>query len=130
MAWTRLLVGDAVAPGAIVAVDLDATRVPSLGADLLELVVWRDAQGNPCVMDARCPHQWSHLAADGAVDGCELVCTAHFWRFDRQGCGTKVNVKGRRDPKSDIAVFACRERDGWVEADLGGPDDGAPDPGR
>lgn len=118
MAWTRLLPGGTVPAGAIVAVDVGASLVPALGGDLLELVVWRDVDGAPCVMDARCPHQWSHLAADGAVDGCEVVCTAHFWRFDHEGRGTKVNVKGRRDPKSDIAVFACREIDGWVEADL------------
>jgi phenylpropionate dioxygenase-like ring-hydroxylating dioxygenase large terminal subunit len=83
-----------------------------------ELVAWRDANGEPCVMDARCPHQWSHLAAEGIVVGDEIVCGAHFWRFDRTGHGSKVNVNGRRDAKADIEVFHSRERDGLIEVDL------------
>jgi nitrite reductase/ring-hydroxylating ferredoxin subunit len=69
-------------------------------------------------MDARCPHQWSYLAGEGLVDGEELVCAAHFWRFDRQGRGTKRNLFGRRDDKAGIEVFPTRERDGIIEAEL------------
>ena len=46
-----------------------------------DLVVWRTFEGEPCVMEARCPHEWSHLGAEGVVDGLEILCTAHFWRF-------------------------------------------------
>ena len=46
-----------------------------------DLVVWTTASGVPCVSEARCPHQWSHLAYEGTVDGEELVCMTHFWRF-------------------------------------------------
>jgi phenylpropionate dioxygenase-like ring-hydroxylating dioxygenase large terminal subunit len=93
----------------------------------LELVLWRDVDGRPCVMDARCPHQWSHLAAEGVVDGWELVCTAHFWRFDTRGVGSKVNVRGRRDAKADARTYPCREVDGRVQADLSaGPSGVAP----
>jgi nitrite reductase/ring-hydroxylating ferredoxin subunit len=108
MPWVRI--GDAtdLGVGEIVAYDV-ANR---------ELVAWRDARGEPCVMDARCPHQWSHLAAEGIVAGDEVVCGAHFWRFDRRGHGTKVNVNGRRDDKADIDVFDCRELDGALEVAL------------
>lgn len=109
--WTDLVAASAVAPGQVVAVDVGRT----------ELVVWRAADGRPCVMDARCPHQWSHLEAEGAVDGDELVCTAHFWRFDLSGRGSKVNVNGRRDPKADITTFACEEVGGRVRARLAAP---------
>ena len=101
-------VAGAVAPGQIV----DAAHGD------LDLVVWRTFEGEPCVMEARCPHQWSHLGAEGVVDGPEIVCTAHFWRFDTSGTGTKVGMTGRRDPKSDIAVYPCREVDGRIEARL------------
>jgi nitrite reductase/ring-hydroxylating ferredoxin subunit len=103
--WIDLIDADAVPPGTIRAVELDDT----------DLVVWRGLSGQPCVMDARCPHQWSHLEAEGVVDGDEVLCTAHFWRFTGDGRGTKVNVKGRRDLKADIAVFACREHDGRIQ---------------
>ncbi len=96
-----------------VAGGLPAGAVAEAQVGDLDLVVWRTAGGRPCVFEARCPHQWSHLAFEGAVDGDELVCLAHFWRFDADGRGTKVNVKGRRDDKADIATFECRD-DGEV----------------
>ncbi len=111
--WVPLLGADRVAPGAIVAADVGE----------LELVVWRTLAGEAVVTDARCPHQWSHLEAEGVVDGDELVCTSHFWRFDAAGCGSKLSIKGRRDPKADIGTYGCRERDGIIEVALAAPDD-------
>ena len=108
MPWVRLIDSEQVAPGAAVGADVGDR----------ELVVWRSASGRVCAMDARCPHQWSYLAAEGVVDGDELVCGAHFWRFDAEGKGTKQNLFGRRDEKASIEVFATRELDGSVEADI------------
>ncbi len=91
----------------------DVTEATVGGVDL---VVWRSHGGTPCVFEARCPHNWSHLGGLGAVDGEELVCLSHFWRFDIDGRGTKLNLHGRRDAKSDIAVYPCHD-DGesiWV----------------
>ena len=34
------------------------------------------------VMQRRCPHRNADLSVFGEVDGCELVCTLHGWRFD------------------------------------------------
>lgn len=102
---------------------LDAAEVPAgairaVEIGELDLVVWRGVGGRACAMEARCPHQWSHLEAEGVVDGDEVLCTAHYWRFDGEGRGTKVNVHGRRDPKADIAVYPCRERNGRIEVAL------------
>ena len=81
-----------------------------------DLVIWRTALGEVCVMEARCPHQWSHLAQEGSGEGEELVCLAHFWRFKTNGEGWKANMGGRRDRKGDIDIRPCREVDGriWV----------------
>jgi nitrite reductase/ring-hydroxylating ferredoxin subunit len=98
--------------------DMPAGAIRAVEADDLDLVVWRGTSGETCVMEARCPHQWSHLEAEGVVDGDEIVCTAHFWRFTRQGRGTKLNVKGRRDVKADIAVYPSREVGGRLQATL------------
>lgn len=104
--WVCVAASEGVGPGRVVADDAH------------DVVVWRTASGRVCVSDARCPHQWSHLAAEGVVDGEELVCTSHFWRFDTEGRGTKVNVGGRRDPKADIEVFPVREDAGRIWARL------------
>jgi phenylpropionate dioxygenase-like ring-hydroxylating dioxygenase large terminal subunit len=108
MPWRDVIASAQVAPAAVVGVEVGGA----------ELVVWRAVDGRVTVCDARCPHQWSHLAAEGAVDGDELVCLSHHWRFDAEGRGSKVNVKGRRDAKGDVAVFACRERDGRIEVEM------------
>ena len=103
----RLIDTAAVAPGQVVeAADGDA-----------ELVIWRDLDGTPCVMEARCPHQWSHLAYQGVVDGDEIVCVTHMWRFRSDGSGWKEGMTGRRDRKGDIAVYPCLELDGGIWLD-------------
>jgi len=106
--WVEVAPADGVAPGQVV----DAAHGE------LDLVVWRTFDGEACVMEARCPHEWSHLGAEGVVDGPEIVCTAHFWRFDTRGTGSKVGMTGRRDPKADIAVYPCRDVEGRIEAQL------------
>lgn len=91
-------------PGSIVEAKIDSE----------ELVVWRTQEGLPCVMDARCPHQWSHLGAEGVVEGEELVCLTHCWRFSRSGEGWKAGMTGRRDRKGDITVWPCKEESNWI----------------
>ena len=34
------------------------------------------------VVQRRCPHRNADLAVFGEIDGCELTCTLHGWRFD------------------------------------------------
>lgn len=104
--WVRVA-EVAPAPGAIV------------DCDDHDVVVWRTLGGEICVMDCRCPHQWSHLGAEGVVDGDEIVCTAHYWRFTTAGVGSKLNVGGRRDEKAPIDVFEHRVEDGeiWARID-------------
>ncbi len=102
--WVPVAAADAVAPGDVVEATLD-------GADI---VVWRTESGVPCVVEARCPHQWSHLGGSGAVAGEELVCLTHFWTFATDGSGWKENLDGRRDRKGDIEVYPCREVAGEI----------------
>ena len=105
--WVRLLPSTAVARG-------ECRTVTLAGHD--DLVVWRTVEGELCVMDARCPHQWSHLGSEGVVDGDTLVCTTHFWCFDTAGAGWKQAMSGRRDEKAGPEVFASQEDDGVIWA--------------
>ena len=34
------------------------------------------------IVERRCPHRQADLTVFGEIDGCELVCTLHGWRFD------------------------------------------------
>jgi nitrite reductase/ring-hydroxylating ferredoxin subunit len=101
-----VVIGTTVAPGALVDVEVDGT----------EVVVWRGASGVLCAADARCPHQWSHLGAEGAVDGDELVCTSHFWRFAPDGTGCRIDGKGVRSEVTGLPLYAAVDRpDGTIE---------------
>ena len=115
MAWVTVLASDDIGPGQVRAVEADGRS----------LVLWCTAGGQAVVMDGRCPHTWSPLAFEGVVEGDELVCTAHCWRFAPDGTGTKVNVLGRRDRKGDIETMACRRRGGRLEVDVPGAAPGA-----
>ena len=34
------------------------------------------------IVERTCPHRHADLAVFGEIEGCELVCTLHGWRFD------------------------------------------------
>jgi len=106
--WTAVTPSESVAPGDIEAVEIGE----------IDLVVWRAADGTPCVMDARCPHQFSHLAVEGSIDGNEIICCTHWWRFDCSGSGSYLGAGGQREERANIAVFASRESNGQIQAQL------------
>lgn len=108
VAWLAVERSDRIAPGGRMTVEADGSDV----------VVWRSASGVLAACDARCPHQWAHLGAAGAVDGEELVCLSHGWRFGTDGAGCKESASGRRDEKAPVEVVPVRERDGVIEIEL------------
>ncbi len=50
--------------------------------DVLEALDEPDIRIGDFVVQRRCPHRNADLSAFGEIDGCELVCTLHGWRFD------------------------------------------------
>jgi nitrite reductase/ring-hydroxylating ferredoxin subunit len=104
-AWHALVRSDDVLVGAIVPVALQDD----------DLVIWRDVTGVVHAHEARCPHNWSHLAGVGEVQGCELVCTTHFWRFTPSGRGFQRLSDGTEEPMRDLPKYRCREHEGWVQ---------------
>ena len=98
--------------------DVRDGRTLAITLEDIELVLWRSMSGRLAACDRRCPHQWADLDASGAVDGEELVCLSHFWRFAFDGAGTKLSVTGRRDDKAPIEVHEVREVDGRIELRL------------
>ena len=52
------------------------------------------------VMDAFCPHLGAHLGHGGTVEGCELVCPFHGWKFDAEGHNTDIPYSDRTNRKA------------------------------
>jgi len=94
-------------------------------ADLLgePLVVWRGADGTPRVMSDLCVHRGTALSL-GWIQGDELVCAYHGWRYGADGrC---VAIPQKDDPaavpaKARVRAFRAQERYGLIWAALEEP---------
>jgi len=66
------------------------TRAPHATTLLGEpLVLWRDAQGAPHAFRDVCVHRGTALSL-GRVDGDEIVCAYHGWRYRGDGACTAI----------------------------------------
>ncbi|MEE2664545.1 MAG: Rieske 2Fe-2S domain-containing protein [Myxococcota bacterium] len=103
-AWYRVAFAEQLAAG-------EVRPIRYLGRDL---IAWREADGTPHVMDAYCPHLGAHLGVGGQVEGCELVCPFHWWRFDGEGRNTLIPYDGGRNESATIKSYPTVERNGIV----------------
>lgn len=107
-----------------------ASEVPAdraIGRPFLDsrIVLYRKASGEPVVLAARCPHMGADLAV-GEVQGDEIRCAYHHFRFTADGRCTKVPSPGPIPKAARVHSHACVERFGivWVyhgEKPLFGP---------
>ena len=74
--------------------------------DGTELVVVK-VGGEVSVFQGRCPHQGTPLSS-AAVEGANLVCSAHGWTFDAKS-GARVG-----EPLPCLQKFACTEQNGEI----------------
>ncbi len=85
------------------------------------LVGWRDDDGGLHVQDPFCPHLGAHLGHGGTVEGCEIVCPFHGWRFDAEGVNTDIPYSERTNQKGRLRTFPVLERNGvslvWYHPD-------------
>ena len=72
------------------------------------LVAWRDETGELHVQDPFCPHLGAHLGHGGTVEGCEIVCPFHGWKFDAEGVNTDIPYSERTNKKGTLRTFPVR----------------------
>jgi 3-ketosteroid 9alpha-monooxygenase subunit A len=89
-------------------------------------VLYRSAAGLPVLLDAHCPHLGAHLGHGGRVEGEDIVCPFHAWRFGSSGRCTSVPYASRIPPRACVRAYPTREHSGMI---LGyfGPEGSAPD---
>jgi phenylpropionate dioxygenase-like ring-hydroxylating dioxygenase large terminal subunit len=80
------------------------------------LVLWRDESGGIHVMDAFCPHLGAHLGHGGTVEGCEIRCPFHGWRFDVEGANSDIPYSARTNGRAKVRTYPVLERNGFVYA--------------
>ncbi|MCB0977932.1 MAG: Rieske 2Fe-2S domain-containing protein [Acidimicrobiales bacterium] len=80
------------------------------------LVLWRDEEGTAHVQDAFCPHLGAHLGHGGKVEGCEIACQFHGWKFDCDGVNTDIPYSDRTNRKAKIFTYPVVEANGFIYA--------------
>jgi len=104
--WFQVASPDDVKPG-------QARPLYYFGRDL---VLWRDEDGDAHVQDAFCPHLGAHLGHGGRVEGCELQCPFHGWRFDPEGNNTDIPYSERLNKSAKLGTYPTVERNGLIMA--------------
>src|SRR5258706_14129693 len=77
--WFAVAMSDEIAPG-------DIRTLKYFGG---EFVVWRGADGAINAVDPHCPHLGAHLGVNSSVQGNDLRCAYHHWRFQRRRPGAR-----------------------------------------
>jgi 3-ketosteroid 9alpha-monooxygenase subunit A len=97
--------------------ELPAGEVRALRYFGRDLVAWRGASGEVSVLDAYCPHLGAHLASDGGrVQGDQIACPFHGWRFDSHGRCVDIPYAQRIPERAREALQAwpVLERNGFI----------------
>ena len=102
--------------------DHEVTRQPMQRWLLNEpLVFYRSEQGNPVVLDNRCPHRYAPLSS-GVLIGDSIQCGYHGWEFGPNGACTCVPGMDRPIKKAQVRSYPAIERWGWIYIWMGEPD--------
>jgi 3-ketosteroid 9alpha-monooxygenase subunit A len=91
------------------------------------MVVFRGDDGQVRVTDAYCPHLGADLGVGGKVEGCEIRCPFHAWKFSGDtGQCTEVPYAKRIPAKAKIGTYLVDEVNGlifiWNDPEGGEPD--------
>jgi vanillate O-demethylase monooxygenase subunit len=107
-----------------VAYAADVAAAPRATALLGEpLVLWRDARGEARAFRDVCVHRGTALSL-GRVEGDEIVCAYHGWRYRGDGACTAIPQlpePGRVPARARAVAYAVQERYGLVWAALAPP---------
>jgi phenylpropionate dioxygenase-like ring-hydroxylating dioxygenase large terminal subunit len=79
-----------------------------------EMLVYRGANGDAHVMDAYCPHLGAHIGYGGRVEGDNLVCPFHEWRFDCRGKNVLIPYRDRVNRGARLRPWHVRETSGLI----------------
>jgi 5,5'-dehydrodivanillate O-demethylase oxygenase subunit len=91
----------------------------------VEYTLYRGDDGQPHLVDARCPHRGMKLAP-GWVEGDSIRCFYHGWKYDSSGQCTEQPAEPKPFAKTiRIGAYPCEDYLGFVFAYLG---EGTPPP--
>jgi len=78
-----------------------------------ELAVYRGEDGQVVALDAYCPHMGAHLG-EGSVEGDEIRCLFHGWRFNSKGECTDIPCENSCAQVSRLKTWPVEEQYGLI----------------
>jgi phenylpropionate dioxygenase-like ring-hydroxylating dioxygenase large terminal subunit len=91
-----------------------------------DLVLFRDEEGAPHLLDAFCPHMGAHLGYGGVVEGKNIKCPFHAWQFDGEGQCAHIPYAEKIPKRAKIVPWEICEINGlimaWNNEEGGGPE--------
>lgn len=99
--------------------DLETGEVKPLHYFGRDYVIFRGEDGNAILLDAHCPHLGAHLGYGGRVEGNDIICPFHAWRFGASGRCVEVPYASRIPPRAAVKAHCVREHSGMVLAYFG-----------
>lgn len=90
-----------------------------------DLVAYRTEDGLLVVLNAYCEHLGAHLGHGGTVQGDDIQCPFHAWRWSPKGRNTCIPYQQTTNRVRRIGAWTTAERDGimyiWHDAEGGDP---------
>ena len=102
--WHGIAFSDEVAVG-------DVKPIRMLGRDL---VAFRGEDGVARVLDAFCPHLGAHLGHGGRVEGNDLECPFHGWRWSGDGRCAAIPYAKKIPPQARARAWRVLDRNGYL----------------
>jgi nitrite reductase/ring-hydroxylating ferredoxin subunit len=104
--WFQVAYPEEVAPG-------QAIPLKFFGKDL---VLFRTESGEVRMLDAFCPHLGAHLGYGGKVEGANIRCPFHAWKFDGTGACTEIPYAKKIPANAKMRPWEVREWAGLIVA--------------
>lgn len=94
--------------------DIGRGKVRALRLLGRDLAVYRGEDGKVAALDAYCAHMGAHLA-EGRVEGAELRCFFHHWRYNANGRCTDIPcLDGKPSTRMRVRAWPTAERYGMI----------------
>jgi phenylpropionate dioxygenase-like ring-hydroxylating dioxygenase large terminal subunit len=94
--------------------DVEPGRVTTVRYFGRDLVCWRGESGEVSVLDAYCGHLGAHIGYGGFVEGDNIVCPFHHWRWNREGRNERIPYRDKPQRAARIECFPVLERNGQI----------------
>jgi 3-ketosteroid 9alpha-monooxygenase subunit A len=90
-----------------------------------DLVLFRTESGKVKLLDAFCPHLGAHLGHGGKIEGEDIKCPFHAWKFNGEGECTEIPYAKKVPPKAKMKCWYVVEKHGqllaWHDIDKNPP---------